>query len=532
MLQVEMVFRELDPIHSAKDAYPNRTWELDNRINTEDYNTRLQDSVDFQLLEDGMMFDMKYGSRLETLGPKHSRTEINPNKAHLAIVLCSLLLGFNIAYEMYTRSQSMAGESNLQDTKTRMPEWDVVKFLLMLAVVLTHTTYFIFPQAEFASAVRNAIMPFMMPAFVLCSGIFGASVAYESVSRMICYTAGMTLLFEMMLISTRCACGDEWSQARKLDQLEHWYVAALLLWRLLVTPLFHLLKKLRIPGIVGLLLVLMVSYILHITGFPLQRRVNAVTGRIFYAPHLIVGRWYWPHLFSFVPWPTRFDLIDTAWFAPMFATGLLCSANEWCALMHKNWFSAISILYCSVWYASYVFLKGIPFIQTWLQTSGCGPIACLFHAPVETYAGPISIWTLFSYIRFIAAEIILSLAVICTLVSFISGAKRVMPGMLCLMAEWGSRTLYTYIIHVPILIFMMQGGITVSLSTVPSALASCLCFLIALALNMLLASKGTELLFGWIIEPYWMKHGVENLILLSRRHCCADISDKSACQST
>jgi len=179
-----------------------------------------------------------------------SPSATDAHKFYVGVTLLACLSAYSIVFAYWPSKPSnnnetvpAAGtEGNMNASKIgakeRVQHWDVIRCMLELMVIFRHTAS-IFPQSEVAGAMHETYTPFMLPAFCFLSGVFGSSVTYDSISNMLCYTVGMTILYECCRMLIQWGCGDDWATATSMDIWELWYIGALAIWRLFVSTFFH-----------------------------------------------------------------------------------------------------------------------------------------------------------------------------------------------------------------------------------------------------------------------------------------------------
>merc|ERR1740129_2542777 len=99
-----------------------------------------------------------------------------------------------------------------------------------------------------------------MPTFVFISGVFGASLARRSLAMMLCYCLGTSMLviglditLWRLIIFASGAGGHSKSSALMFEKDVNlfWFLLALGIWRLTVTPLTAAVRKARLPRVVA-----------------------------------------------------------------------------------------------------------------------------------------------------------------------------------------------------------------------------------------------------------------------------------------
>jgi len=465
----------------------------------------------------------------------NSPSAAEAHKFYLGVTLLACLSAYSIVFAYWPSTPShnketvpaagIGGNKNAPTigSKERVQHWDIIRCVLELMVIFTHTAEKLFPQSEVALATHQFFMPFMMPAFTFLSGVFGSSVTYDSISNMLCYTVGMTILFECCFMLIKWGCGDDWPPAPSMDVWELWYIGALVIWRLFISTFFHAGRLLHIPRSVLWLVTLLISYFAHISAVPYvtvydPKGVGFVyappnNGGFVYAPVLEGKRPTWAILISSITrWPTAMGLLDMAWFAPFFAVGLCLSPSEWTNLLRQSRLQCFALIYVSVCLCLRYYINGPTQVlqSMWDFGEGKHPLG---HAPLETCIGPPNLLSFCRYVMFITAKGTLAIGVVWVMAAVVSAAQGVYPTGVSLMAGWGSRTLYAYILHPELLSFL--SGLKWSAHVSPVC-AFWLCCFVTVLLNTVLSSKGTQNLLRWMMQPYWIKGNLESAVMLLR----------------
>merc|ERR1719262_1378798 len=87
----------------------------------------------------------------------------------------------------------------------------------------------------------------------------------------------------------------------------------------------------------------------------------------------------------------------------------------------------------------------------------------------------------------------------CALVNLI---EPLLPSLVSFISGCGLRTLYSYVLHLWLIIFAVY--MDVPNLGLPFALQGHGYWLIAVQINIVLSSRGTEKLFKYVVMPYWI----------------------------
>jgi len=157
--------------------------------------------------------------------------------------------------------------------KTRSAEWDLIKAIMLFFVILLHIGRQGFLQASLSHSQQVFFLilsPFAMPCFTFISGVWGASVESAALAKMLCYTLGTLVLAKLMLaVVLLCTPGPK-GPAHMLQEGDWvlWYLKCLAVWRLTLTPLFHVARQRGLPPAMPFVVVCAASYALRHSAWP------------------------------------------------------------------------------------------------------------------------------------------------------------------------------------------------------------------------------------------------------------------------
>mmetsp|Transcript_1360 Transcript_1360/g.3948 ORF Transcript_1360/g.3948 Transcript_1360/m.3948 type:complete len:782 (-) Transcript_1360:100-2445(-) len=402
-------------------------------------------------------------------------------------LICGLYLGGFLVLVTYNVQFFVRNPS--ASPPSRLPNFDVARFVLETLVVHVHL--------GLIGLARNNIglwiSSYRMPSFMFIAGVFGSSMQYESVARVVCCTAG-TIILMMCVRLCEYAIFVGPDKVREsvtpypdisVNLAHLWFLAALLFCRVLVTPLFYFARKLRVRPLVALAVVKSASFLLMTWS----------------------ASWTIP-VFGMYNWSNALN------FAPYFALGLLFSPKEWDEIFERQTVKLACIAYFVAWYLLTLVPPFLAFNKMYclprLQARGCkthfDPEQMTPGATIERFLLDWVMYLLRAGITVSAVGVVYAL---CGVV------KPRAPKVIEFTAGWGSRTLFTYVLHLHMFTSMAVMGNVVdvfwSLGGTGKLFAS---LIMPLLINIVLSSKGTEHLFKWLLMPFWMKDILESQLSL------------------
>jgi len=375
-----------------------------------------------------------------------------------------------------------------EDSKVRSRGFDVARFILEYFVIYSHLAGLL---GLVDWGISQWLTAYKMPAFIFITGVFGSSVAYESIAKMLCYTLGsIVLLLVLRLIEIQFIWGPD-QYARQVGSNFNindfapglWFLANLFVWRLIISPLFHAARR-------------------------VERREVAVAGTfasLWVISFLLLG---WTQ--DFTVWIYgNYNWLHLLFFAPFFAAGLLKTREEWDALFRRPHFQ----LGCAIFFLAFHILTAISGFKHWNRSTSCLPAdaeSCFAHLyPQAMYTGVHAsafFYDLFLFLLRLGLAVS-TVCLICAATDFVEGF---VPQVTSLISGWGSRTLYAYVLHVHLFNMLDKDGY---IADVTSRWADGSKFVVALILaaviNVSLSTRGCEFWFHWFLRPYWLKDLLE-----------------------
>lgn len=372
------------------------------------------------------------------------------------------LAAFSLYHAYSTEEAVDNGESLGDPSNPRFATLDVPKFILMGSVVLSGILVgYEVEEAEFVpSAVGGTFVPFMMPGFSLLAGIFGSSVSRNSLGRVVCYTLGSNAC--SFLLSAVLYSGGR----QLIPAPSAWFLWCLLSWRLLISPIFYLAGRLRIPLVMMFGFLHCACFFLFYSTYPDRRKLDS----------------------NYIKQQLCFTYAQFLFHTRFFAIGLLRSPRRWCETLidfHKCYFS---VCYVAFWLTLDVLCP------TWLQiVTNVAPRSSMMN--VKAFLS----WTL----EF-ALLLGFMLAVLNIIVSMSARLARKLPQLMSTMQGWGTRTLYCYVLHRLLLQVLTSLGSVSVVEAIPDQIRLPLLIVAGLGTNVLLCSGGVRYIFHWAMEPYWI----------------------------
>lgn len=296
--------------------------------------------------------------------------------------------------------------------------WDNARFILILLVVIAHTVSTVRTQTSFGYGLYTFIYLFHMPAMIALSGLFSKADASPRTAR-----STVQLLVTWVTWEVIWALIHLFVNGRGLP--ENWLVApAWTLWFLVTLATMRIL----LPYIVRLRHPLLFSIVLALVA-----GLSPAIG-------------------------TQFSASRTLCFLPFFVAGWLAMNRGW---LKGDWFgrpdkatrfvAAALLGLIALAVAILAPLRGAWRIDTWLVWRD--DYAWLFdHAPVMGWA-PTQWWA----VALGGAGVRLGFLVIALAMTF--ALLLLVPRTHSIMTVWGTRTLYVYLLHGPIIWFMRQSGV-------------------------------------------------------------------------
>jgi len=405
-------------------------------------------------------------------------------KAALVIFFC---VGYTLLAFTYSlikaRKDAAATVDKKEDKKERVYMFDVGRFFLEYVVVGFHSAGMFFPGLKVWHIMT---VPYRMFGFFLLSGIFGSSMQYESVAKISC-VCFVTCLFAIVLeITAAFVMTGDVPYAVESTQMGLWFLYALWLMRVVVTPFFYNMKALGADApwlrkIVSWLIVFNLSYLLS-HGIPWGGLNAQLSQRSFF--------------FIF--------------YAPYFAVGLFATPAQWFKLYSHT---GVRIACFTYWIVFYAFIGG-PSNQwdnVYCYRQDCHNL----HMPDMTFLAPLS-WSGYAMeIEMFVLRTGLMISYFGIIGTFTHFVQTFVPQLANCFAEWGTRTLFSYVLHLTMFgRLFFESGLAQSIQAIPltGAAKYTLLSIFVMWYNVVLCCQFTERVFRWLCLPFWVKDWLERAV--------------------
>jgi len=420
--------------------------------------------------------------------------------------IVSIFIIFMQCTDVHADSYGMEEEE--QDDTTRPPSqpdrllsFDIARFGLLVGVIWLQLLL-----AVGNSLVASSLHEFVWPAWFFLAGIFGSSLRYESVAKLMCYSLTTNIL--LACIGTLFAVTSYHSEATPVGLVcgGSWILWCLLLYRMTITPLFHLARAIHVP-------VLVLPVLLHFGSYTLRSRMPTTNIDMDMQPHQI------EHLLLMAK-STNALLHAGLLNAPYFAAGLLMRPADWNALLCGLWFRFAVMINGLLWFV----LTLTPLLCSlghWPCLERFWGVKLLIHEDTSaSYSEDI-----FCYLTRMSASLVIS----CFLLTCASFLASWAPKTACYIGDCGSRIRYTLALFV--LWYMIRPCI-LSPPNLPlqrsRGMSDLAMWCPALCFALVLTSAGMRQLLRFIIEPYWVKCFVEGV----GNHLVGQVQDLKALASS
>lgn len=389
---------------------------------------------------------------------------------------------------------------------TRFVEWDIMRFIVEWTIVANHLIVWCRPLwMATESNMSKSLSVIQTTVFAFISGIFGASMARSSISRMLCYTIGTNIIFTFLSVVR-----DVLFHIGNLQEVAHilsvaglwqfgsiaytnWYMMALLAWRLTVVPLFHIGSRYKVHPFFCWAFVLMVSYTLR-HSWILPAPMHWGSFGFFLCSH-----------------------------APSFALGLLTNPNQWTKLVRNPMLQCYAVVTTVVGFGGLILVNHV---EGWED-------ALSIHLPHVYGQIDIGAMSAACYIIVYTLTVLAALSPLWLIAALVRGLEPQLPRLLAVCADCGSRALYTYVLHV----FVWETALRMRVmglfdTTIPYENICLFLWLLSFHVNALLSCRAAEYLFKPLIRPYWLlemadvaRTRFDNQILARRKHFLTEAMD-------
>jgi hypothetical protein len=388
--------------------------------------------------------------------------------------------------DVHADSYGMEEEEGDDETRPpskaqRWPLFDMAKFGLLVGVIWTQLLA-AFGQGILASTLDK----FVWPAWFLIAGMFGSSLTYESLATVACYGIATNILLFCISVFFTFFNYSSQSMTQSFCSGGAWVLWCLLLYRITLTPLFHLGRSLRIPG---LFLLALVHFGSHMGRCPVPAATSLDTHPIGIEDLLLMVK------------PTDAAFYSTILYAPYFATGLLASHSHWNSLLSSAWFRCVAAVSGMLW----CMLTAGPVLCSMLRWR-CPekPWGILFMVHANHLSG---YWEDVAWYLMRTSAALIGL---CMLFAWATVLRKLAPKFASSIEDCGSRVRYSLVLVV--LWYMMRPSMLNPLHLPlqrSRGMTDLAMVCPAVLFGWILTNKGTQKLFQWIIEPYWVKRWIE-----------------------
>lgn len=323
---------------------------------------------------------------------------------------------------------------------------------------------------------------FRMAAFAFISGVFGSNITSQALSKMLCYTLGTAFITTIVMCATGIAHNmiEPEFNITWLQDTEHlfygglWYLVDVFIWRLTISPLFHIMhKRLGMPSFIPFLTCILLMYA--------GRHLHTPTAT---APVQDSRLW------------TALQVLCTGdgvlYYGNFFALGLMIGPSS----------SAKAFLDARLLIVAFLVLVGAYHYSWDIVSSGA-------HSPSTVNDGPIGMHSFITDLKYLAVVSSFVLAALTCVAQIAALLTKLAPSSTDFIAGCGSRTLYAYVLQWLVLRELQLQQIILNL---PNEFAQNSFMLIAaLVLNVILSCRGCESLFSWWVMPYWILDIVDSV---------------------
>jgi len=396
--------------------------------------------------------------------------------------LCYTLLAITYSFFKARRDAAVAIDKK-EDKKERVYMFDVGRFFLEYVVVGFHSGGMFFPGLK---VWHVATVPYRMFGFFLLSGIFGSSMQYESVAKITC-VCFVTCIFAIFLEITAAFCltGDMIYSATS-TQMGLWFLYALWLMRVVVTPFFHHMKALGADA-------------------PWSRKILSWL-IVFNLSYLLSHALPWAGLNAQLSQRSFFFIF----YAPYFAVGLFATPGQWFKVYSQT---GVRIACFTYWIVFYAFIGG-PSNQwdnVYCYRKDCHNL----HMPDMTFLTPLS-WSGYAMeIEMFVLRTGLMISYFGMIGTFTHFVQTFVPRLASCFAEWGTRTLFSYVLHLTLFgRLFFESGLAQTIQGIPLAGGAkyTLLSIFVMWYNVVLCCSFTERVFRWFCLPFWVKDLLETAV--------------------
>eukprot|EP00930_Biecheleria_cincta_P094546 TRINITY_DN8577_c0_g1_i1.p1 TRINITY_DN8577_c0_g1~~TRINITY_DN8577_c0_g1_i1.p1 ORF type:complete len:495 (+),score=36.49 TRINITY_DN8577_c0_g1_i1:67-1485(+) len=379
---------------------------------------------------------------------------------------------FSLWYELRCPPKT-AGNAGTK--KPRIPMWDMMRFFIEWGIIFEHvnlcTTWSgveFYDQSPLWNRMNDSMTSWRMTGFAFISGIFGSSMAKTSICNMFCYTLGTGALTHLMKLAVPATLTGSLHLPTYLVDSDTWYLFDLFVWKLAITPVFHIMSEtLRMPRAFPFLISVVIMYLLrHVTTMSANHES-------------------WQLFLQWCPLAYPDGRFGALHFGNYFALGLAVGrerAEQLFLDARTLLLAPLAIFFCNMFFYDILIAAK--------------------HTPPEIYGGQITPRSYGSDLRFLSVISINMVAILACIAQFSKLLSNLCPRLSDFVAGCGSRTLYAYVLH---LTLAQSISFAPWISTFDPRLHVALFAILSLFLNVVLSSRGAECLFNWWVMPYWIQ---------------------------
>jgi len=383
---------------------------------------------------------------------------------------------------------SQTGGAELQQqprTSTRDGFWDAAKFVLVACVVYNHLEW----VTDWWTPPCSVLV-WRMPGISFISGLFGASTSFDSLSRVACSTVGACIMVSLFYSVIRwvvlaLSMQEETVFLTRADRTIQfgfnphfvlpphlWYLAALAVWRLVVTPCFKLCRDSLMLGKWG------AAAIIYVAAYLLRHSLHRPE------VHFAVSKAI----------PT-----NMLYFLNFFLFGLLLSAKPLKQILSNRFVFVLSAVIMLAYNLGLI-----------LSPRMSGHFAeTVAHFPKEATNPNISMLGFLKDTADILVRQVLSLAVLSLLCGLYDVCGMRLPAVIRWLEDRGPATAYVYELHP--LLFDLVVPVILAIAKITGLLKVPAMLLGALAIVLVTSAPIVRRCMRFAVEPLWLRMPLDHL---------------------
>jgi len=396
-----------------------------------------------------------------------------------------------VSHDIYHTRKEYHTQTDIQ-MSPRFEAWDAVKFFLVGCVLFGHTDMFM--ENWMGRQYMWWALPYGIAGLVFVTGVFSATPAgqlFASTKSYMVTLVGIpcTLLLFDLMISFVCLITPGIHIFQVGRSGVEWYLECMMVWRPVLPFMFNVLKKIRIPGEVTLLMIYLSTYCIWVQ-FPVDPEV--VSSNL---ADIVVFQ-------SMYPW--RLLVVQ----APFFALGMVRTPEEWQSMFSHR---TSKIIGCTTFAVYSIGINFSPLFRSAYDTSCVLDEQCKgLWFPVSIYSvNEFSLATLAQFSWIYLQRTILILALVPTMAVITDCVKAFAPITAKMWLAMGTRTFYGYLLHwvlwiVPACRCGVKADFLSTRTNYPYSFRV-LPFVVGPIVHMALCSRLSEYWFGFLLKtPQWI----------------------------